>query len=82
LTGRAWVGRKHRWWAGQHWRYHLAGVSRCWTAHGPATPRQGSMRRANELPNKEMKLTSVECIGRSQLISSVRRTLRRMRRAA
>ena len=26
-------------------------------------------------PNKEMKLTSVECIGRSQLISGVRRTV-------
>jgi hypothetical protein len=26
------------------------------------------------LPNKEMKLTSVERIGRSQLISGVRRT--------
>jgi hypothetical protein len=49
------------------------GVSRCWAAYGPeARPR--STRRAKELPNKEMKLTSVERIERSQLISGVRPT--------
>jgi hypothetical protein len=37
--------------------------------------RPSSMRKSTTLPNKEMKLTSVERIGRSQLISGVRRTV-------
>jgi len=52
----------------------LTGVSRA-GLHAARQGRPGSTRRARELPNKEMKLTSVERIGRSQLISSVRRTL-------
>ena len=49
-------------------------------AHCSASDEDGWQRKAghrNTPSNKEMKLTSVERIGRSQLISSVRRTVGR-----
>jgi hypothetical protein len=49
-------------------------------AHCFASGEDGRQRKAgrrNTPSNKEMKLTSVERIGRSQLIPGVRRTIRR-----